>query len=477
MKNYLLSGIAILALSAGAVSYASQPAFSPKSDTYEMLELFGDVLALVKQNYVVEVEDKKLIESALQGMLTSLDPHSGYLSPEDFTDLQEKTKGAYGGIGLEVTSEDGAVKVVTPMDDTPAGRAGLESGDYITAINGTSILGLRLNEAVNQMKGEPKTNLTLTIVREGRDEPFDVTLTREIINIKSVRVRMEGDYAYLRISNFNENTTREAAEGLNDLKAKNPNLKGLILDLRNNPGGLLDQSVGIADLFLEGGEVVSQRGRRPEDITRYQARKGDIMDGKPIVVIANPGSASAAEIVAGALQDHKRASIVGLTTFGKGSVQSVVNLGENRAVKLTVARYYTPSGRSIQKTGIEPDLEVAQSREQAKILANRAFSFSEADYRNALDSDEGKTRRDPHVVSEVPPDDFDTKEGDFQLQRAKDVLGYGGNVQLAAQNPRGLKLAASDLVDEPGKRFRDKVKSPLKTGTAKTETPAATPEP
>lgn len=480
MKNYLLSGIAILALSAGAVSYASQPAFSPKSDTYEMLELFGDVLALVKQNYVVEVDDKKLIESALQGMLSSLDPHSGYLPAEDYADLQEKTKGAYGGIGLEVTSEDGAVKVVTPMDDTPAMRAGLESGDYITAINGTSILGLRLNEAVSQMKGAPKTDLTLTIVREGVDEPFEVTLTREIINIKSVRVRMEGDFGYLRISNFNENTTREATEALTQLKAENPAMKGLILDLRNNPGGLLDQSVGIADLFLEGGEVVSQRGRKASDIVRYQAKKGDIMDGKPIVVLTNPGSASAAEIVAGALQDHKRASIVGLTTFGKGSVQSVVNLGDNRAVKLTIARYYTPSGRSIQKTGIEPDLEVAQSRDQAKILANRAFSFSEADYRNALDADEGKKRRDPHVVSEVPPDDYDTKEGDFQLQRAKDVLGYGGDVLKAANNPRGLKLAAADLVDEPGKRFRDKAKAPLKTEPAKPAEPkpeAAAPKP
>lgn len=456
MKNYLLGGIAVLALSVGAVAYANQPVFSPKSDTYEMLELFGDVLALVKQNYVVEVDDKKLIESALQGMLSSLDPHSSYLSAEDFNDLQEKTRGAYGGIGLEVTSEDGAVKVVTPMDDTPAMKAGIQSGDYITAINGTSILGMRLNEAVSQMKGEPKTPLTLTIVREGRDEPFEVTLTREIINVKSVKARMEGDYAYLRISNFNENTARESFEALTELKTKNPTLKGLVLDLRNNPGGLLDQSVGVADLFLEGGEVVSQRGRQPNDITRYQAQKGDVMKGLPIVILTNPGSASAAEIVAGALQDHKRASIVGLTTFGKGSVQSVVNLGENRAVKMTIARYYTPSGRSIQQTGIEPDLEVAQSKEQAKALANRAFQFSEADYRNALDADEGKKRRDPHLVSEIPPDSYDTKEGDFQLQRALDVLSYGGDVKVAAANPRGQRLVAADLVEQPGKRFTEK---------------------
>ncbi|MFT3997208.1 MAG: S41 family peptidase [Asticcacaulis sp.] len=458
MKNYFLGGVAALALSIGAVAYANQPAFSPKSDTYEMLELFGDVLALVKQNYVVEVDDKKLIEAALQGMLSSLDPHSNYLSADDYTDLQERTKGAYGGIGLEVQSEDGAVKVVTPMDDTPAMKAGIASGDYITAINGTSILGLRLNEAVAQMKGEPNTELTLTIYREGRDEPFDVSLKREVINVKSVKARMEGEYGYLRISNFNENTARESYEALSELRKANPGMKGLVLDLRNNPGGLLDQSVGVADLFLEGGEVVSQRGRRPDDITRYQAHKGDIMQGKPIVVLTNPGTASAAEIVAGALQDQKRATTVGLTTFGKGSVQSVINLGENRAVKMTIARYYTPSGRSIQKTGIEPDLEVAQSREQAKVIANRAYSFSEADYKNALDADEGKKRRDAHVVSEVPPDSYDVKAGDFQLARAIDVLNYGGDVKQAAAHPRGLKLAAADLVEEPGKRFAGKTR-------------------
>ncbi|ESQ81096.1 S41 family peptidase [Asticcacaulis sp. YBE204] len=466
MKNYLLGGIAALALSVGAVAYANQPAFSPKSDTYEMLELFGDVLALVKQNYVVEVDDKKLIEAALQGMLSSLDPHSNYLSSEDYTDLQEKTRGAYGGIGLEVQSEDGAVKVVTPMDDTPAMKAGIQSGDYITAINGQSILGLRLNDAVSQMKGDPKTDLTLTIVREGKDEPFDVTLTREIINVKSVKTRMEGDYGYLRISNFNENTARESLEGLTELRAKNPQMKGLILDLRNNPGGLLDQSVGVADLFLEGGEVVSQRGRRPDDITRYQAHKGDIMKGQPIVILTNPGTASAAEIVAGALQDHKRASTVGLTSFGKGSVQSVVNLGENRAVKLTIARYYTPSGRSIQKTGIVPDLEVAQSREQAKVIANRNYSFSEADYKNALDADEGKVRQGAHIVSEVPPDAYDVKTGDFQLARAVDVLNYGGDVKQAAAHPRGLKLAEADLVDKTTSRFADKTKAKADTASS-----------
>ncbi|MDC7676935.1 S41 family peptidase [Asticcacaulis machinosus] len=470
MKKFLTGGVAALALGVGAMAYANQPVFSPKSDTYEMLELFGDVLALVQQNYVVETDDKKLIEAALEGMLSSLDPHSNYLPAEDFTDLKEKTRGSYGGLGLEVQSEDGAVKVVTPMDDTPASKAGIMSGDYITAINGTSILGQRLNDAVSQMKGEPKTDITITIVREGRDEPFGVTLTREIINVKSVKARMEGDFGYLRISSFNENTAKEARDALTELKAKHK-LKGLVLDLRNNPGGLLDQSVGVADMFLEGGEVVSQRGRDTSDIVRYHAKKGDMMKGLPIVVLTNPGSASAAEIVAGALQDQKRASIVGLTTFGKGSVQSVMDLGEGRAVKLTIARYYTPSGRSIQKTGIEPDLEVAQTKEQAKIIASSAFQYSEAAYKNALDADEGKARREKHEVSEVPPEDYDTKAGDFQLARALDVLGYNGDVKMAAAHPRGKAYAAAAEA-KPGSRFEKKMQA--KTAATKS---AATKDP
>ena len=369
MKNIYLAGAAAVALSIGAVAYASQPAFAPRSDTYKQLELFGNVLAIVQQDYVVPVDSKKLINAALEGMLASLDPHSNYLSDDDYTDLKEKTRGSYGGIGLEVTGEDGAVKVVTPMDDTPAQKAGIQSGDYITAIDGTSILGLPLNDAISKMKGDPNTKLTVTIVRTGKTEPFDVALTREIITVKSVKTRMEGDYGYLRIASFSETTANDAKTQLADLIAKNPKMKGLVLDLRNNPGGLLEQSVGVADLFLDGGEIVSQRGRDPKDIIRYQAKKGDMLNGKPIVVLTNPGTASAAEIVSGALQDQKRATIVGLTTFGKGSVQSVIDLGDNRAVKLTTARYYTPSGRSIQKTGIEPDLEVAMSKDQAKYIA------------------------------------------------------------------------------------------------------------
>ncbi|MEI9903053.1 MAG: S41 family peptidase [Asticcacaulis sp.] len=468
MKNLYLGGIAAVALSIGAVAYANQPVFSPKSDTYQQLELFGDVLSIVQQDYVVKTDSKKLINAALQGMLASLDPHSNYLSDDDYTDLKEKTQGKYGGIGLEVTGEDGAVKVITPIDDTPAQKAGIQSGDYITAIDGTSIIGIPLNDAVAKMKGDPDTKLTITVVRTGKDDPFDVTLTREVITVKSVKAHMEGDYGYLRIASFSENTAQETKDALADLLAKNPNMKGLVLDLRNNPGGLLEQSVGVADLFLDGGEIVSQRGRDPTDIIRYQAHPGDMLGGKPMVVLTNPGTASAAEIVAGALQDQHRAVTVGLTTFGKGSVQSVIDLGQNRAVKLTTARYYTPSGRSIQKTGIEPDLEVAQSKEQAKYIATSALQYTEAAYANALDADEGKVRRSPHAVQEVPPDDFDTKTGDFELTRALDVLGDGGNVQIAAAHPRGAKLADADLVDQPGKRFETKTK------TATTDTGAAT---
>ena len=458
MKNLYLGGVAVIALSIGAVAYANQPVFSPRSDTYQQLELFGNVLALVQQDYVVPVDSKKLINAALEGMLASLDPHSNYLSDDDYTDLKEKTRGSYGGIGLEVSSEDGAVKVVTPIDDTPAQKAGIESGDYITAIDGTSIIGLPLNDAITKMKGEPNTKLIVTIVRVGKTEPFDVPLTREVITVKSVKTRMEGDFGYLRIASFSETTANDAKTQLADLIAKNPTMKGLVLDLRNNPGGLLEQSVGVADLFLDGGEIVSQRGRDPKDIIRYQAKKGDLLNGKPIVVLINPGTASAAEIVSGALKDQHRASIVGLTSFGKGSVQSVIDLGQNRAVKLTTARYYTPSGQSIQKTGIEPDLEVAQSKEQAKYIATSAMQYTEAAYGNALDADEGKSRRSAHAVQEVPPEDFDTKTGDFELTRALDVLKYNGDVKLAAAHPRGVKLADSDLVDKPGAKFDAKAK-------------------
>ncbi|MFD3265257.1 S41 family peptidase [Phenylobacterium ferrooxidans] len=429
MRKYLLIGVSAFVLGAGSMAYVSQQALAssqPRAKTYKMLELFGDVLDTVERQYVTEVDDKKLIEAAIDGMLTSLDPHSGYLNPESFDDMRDQTRGEYGGLGIEVTSEDGVVKVISPMDGTPAFKAGVKAGDFITAVNGGSVLGLSVNDAVKQMRGKPGEPVTLTIAREKTD-PFDVKLIREVIKPKSATAKLEGDYGYLRVSAFNEKTTDEAEAAIVDLRAKNPKMKGLILDLRNNPGGLLDQAVGISDLFLDGGEIVSQRGRDPRDVERYNARAGDVTGGLPVVVLINSGSASAAEIVAGALQDRKRAELVGLTSFGKGSVQTVIPLrgGVDGALKLTTARYYTPAGRSIQKTGIQPDLEVAETRDEAQSIANRAFQFSEASFRNALNAEEGKTRIGAHEPAEAPPADFNTTTGDFQLARAKDVLRYG----------------------------------------------------
>ncbi|MBP7651583.1 MAG: S41 family peptidase [Phenylobacterium sp.] len=442
MRKYLLIGVSAFVLGAGSMAYVSQQALAsaePRAKTYKMLELFGDVLDTVERQYVTEVDDKKLIEAAIDGMLTSLDPHSGYLNPESFDDMRDQTRGEYGGLGIEVTSEDGVVKVISPMDGTPAFRAGVKAGDFITAVNGESVLGLSVNDAVKQMRGKPGEPVTLTIAREKVD-PFDVKLIREVIKPKSATAKLEGDYGYLRVSTFNEKTTDEAEAAIAELRAKNPKMKGLILDLRNNPGGLLDQAVGISDLFLEGGEIVSQRGRDPRDVERYNARTGDATGGLPMVVLINSGSASAAEIVAGALQDRKRAELVGLTSFGKGSVQTVIPLrgGMDGALKLTTARYYTPAGRSIQKTGIQPDLEVAETRDEAQAIANRAFQFSEASFRNALNAEEGKTRVGAHEPAEAPPESFNTTTGDFQLARAKDVLRYGS----VAATPKLPKPAA-----------------------------------
>jgi carboxyl-terminal processing protease len=441
MRKYLLIGVSAFVLGAGTMAYISpiaQANNAPKTKTYKMLELFGDVLGTVEDQYVTEVDDKKLIEAALDGMLTSLDPHSGYLAPDAYEDMQDTTRGEYGGLGIEVTSEDGVVKVISPMDGTPASRAGIQAGDYITAVNGQSVLGLTVNEAVKQMRGAAGEGVTLTIARDKTD-PFDVKLVREVIKPKAAIAKMEGDYGYVRLPGFNEKATDALVSSITDLRTKNPHMKGLILDLRNNPGGLLDQAVGVADVFLDGGEVVSQRGRDPRNIQRYNARAGDMLNGLPMVVLINQGSASAAEIVAGALQDRHRAELVGLTSFGKGSVQTVIPLrgGADGALKLTTAKYFTPSGRSIQKTGITPDLEVAQTRDQAQDIANRVW-FSEASFKNALNADEGKNRVAPHTPAEAPPAAFDDKKDDFQLQRAIAVLKFGG----VANTPKLPKPAA-----------------------------------
>ncbi|MFI4936295.1 MAG: S41 family peptidase [Caulobacterales bacterium] len=460
MKKYLLIAASAFVLGAGSMAYVGQVARAtpePKAETYHMLELFGDVLDTVDRQYVTKVDDKKLIEAALQGMLTSLDPHSDYLNPEDFNDLQDQTRGEYGGLGIEITSEDGAVKVISPIDGTPAARAGIKPGDYIMAVNGENILGMSVTDAVKQMRGKPGEMVTLTIGREKTD-PFDVKLVREIIQPKSVAYHLEGDEGYLKLSGFNEKATDETLAAINDMKAKDPKMKGLILDLRNNPGGLLDQAVGVAGLFLDGGEVVSQRGRDPRDIERYNSKGHDVLNGLPLVVLINSGSASASEIVAGALQDRHRAQLVGVTSFGKGSVQTVIPLrgGLDGGVKLTTARYYTPSGRSIQKTGIEPDLEVAETREEAQQLANEAFQFTESSFRNALDADEGKTRRGAHEPAEAPPTSFDQAKGDFQLTRALDVLKYG-SVEATPKLPKPTATLAEAVAARTAKAAQPKV--------------------
>jgi carboxyl-terminal processing protease len=433
MRKYLLIGASAFVLGAGTMAYihqtatAAAPPTAANAETYKMLQLFGDVVDEVQRQYVTPVDQKKLIQSAIDGMLTSLDPHSNYLDPEAFQSMRDQTRGEYGGLGIEVTSEDGVVKVISPMDDTPATKAGIKAGDYVTAIDGQSVVGLTLNDAVKLMRGKVGDKIVLTVSREG-EESKDYTLTREIIDVKSVKSHMEGDYGYLRISSFNEKTGQETEQAVKSLLSQNAKMKGLILDLRNNPGGLLDQAIEVSDVFLDGGEVVSQRGRDAKDVERYNARAGDMIHAMPMVVLINSGSASAAEIVAGALQDRHRAELVGVTSFGKGSVQTVIPLrgGADGALKLTTARYYTPSGRSIQKTGITPDLEVAETRVEAQQIANRSFQFSEASFRNALNADEGKIRVQPHEPAEEPPEAFDEKKGDFQLTRGLDVLKDGG---------------------------------------------------
>ena len=436
MRKFLLIGISTFALGAAAMAYADQQGRSaPSAETYKMLELFGDVLTAVDQQYVVPVDNKKLVQAAIDGMLTSLDPHSGYSDPTAFDEMRDQTRGDYGGLGLQVTSDEGAVKIIAPMDGTPAQKAHLQAGDYITAIDGQSVVGLPLDQAVKQMRGAVGTPISLTIARD-KEDPFVVKLTREVINVRSVAHQLIGDYGYLRVGGFDEKTGEETTAALKDMKAKDPHLKGVVLDLRNNPGGLVDAAVEVAGDFLDGGEVVTQRGRDPKDIIRYNAKPaGDLVRGLPVVVLVNSGSASASEIVSGALKDRERATIVGLTTFGKGSVQTVIPLrgGVDGALRLTTARYYTPSGGSIQKTGITPDMEVAYSHRQAEAVYDEALQFSESTLKGALDSQEGRVRKSPTSI-EVPPDASDPVKIALAKKEAKDALKEAGKNKTVAKN-------------------------------------------
>jgi carboxyl-terminal processing protease len=468
MRKYLMISGAAFVLGAGSMALVGAAATAkteaPSRKSYQLLQMFGDVMEAARTKYVVPIDsdrEQKMIEAAINGMMANLDPHSAYLNAADYGDMRDTTRGLYGGLGIEVSAKDGAVQIISPMDDSPASRVGLQPEDYIVAIDGVSVVGMPLTDAIKKMKGDPGQEITLTIARENVD-PFDVKLKREIIKPKAATVRMDGDMGYLRLgSGFNEKTTEEAQAGVKSLLAQNPNMKGLVLDLRNNPGGLLDQAVSISDMFLDGGEVVSQRGRDPNDIERYNAKPGDILNGRPMVVLINPGSASAAEIVAGALKDRRRAETVGLTSFGKGSVQTVIPIrgGVDGALKLTTGRYYTPSGRSIQRIGIEPDLEVAASIEQADALRDQAFQSSEATEYNALDASEGKLRRGAHEAAEAPPKAFEDKckeptaeqkkpgvpDCDFQLTRALDVLHYG-SVAATPKLPMPTRLADASSI-------------------------------
>jgi len=441
MRKLLLVGCAALVLGGSAAAVSSQ---TPRNETFRMLELFGDVVGIVEQAYVVPVDNKKLIEAALAGMMTALDPHSNYLPPSNYDDLRERTEGQYSGVGLTISADGGMVKVISPMDDSPAAKAGVQAGDVISSIEGQNAAGLTVSQVSEKLRGAVGTSVKVTFLRDGSD-PLEVTLTREVIKVQSVTGRVEGDFGYLRVSTFNENTGRELNEAIAKIKAEKPGVKGYVLDLRNNGGGLLNAAIDVSDAFLERGEIVSQRGRKPEQIQRYSAKPGDVTGGLPLVVLVNYGSASASEIVAGALKDHQRATIVGLTSFGKGSVQTVIPLrqGQDGALSITTARYYTPSGASIQKIGIEPDLEVARNEAEARIVSRSSFIYSEAAYATALDASIGAERKGPHTPREAPGEKFD-KDKDYQLQRALDVLRAGGDLSKLSAPPEGI------VVTEPG---------------------------
>jgi len=407
-----------------------------RAETYRLLNLFGDVFERVRAEYVEPVQDRDLVENAINGMLTGLDPHSGYLNPRNFRDMQVQTRGEFGGLGIEVTQENGYIKVISPIDDTPAARAGIRPGDLIVNLNGTSTQGLTLQEAVEQMRGERGSAIRLTIRREGERNPIELSITRDVIRPQVVRFRMEGnDVGYVRLSSFNEQTDTAMRRAVQTIRSQGgTNLRGIVLDLRNNPGGLLDQAVQVSDDLLEQGEIVSTRARRAEDAQRWNARAGDITGGVPIVVLVNSGSASASEIVAGALQDHRRAIVLGTRSFGKGSVQTVMPLGPNGAIRLTTARYYTPSGRSIQNTGIEPDIEVRASRDD-----NARQREREADLRRSLRNEGGVAPNAVQIpplnlpagvterIQAEPPEgapafDATKPETDFQLQQALTLI-------------------------------------------------------
>jgi len=439
MKKFVMAALGgtvagVLATIQIAGPLVAQEAAETDAAIYEQLDLFGDIFERIRAQYVEEVSTEDLVTAAINGMLTSLDPHSGFLSAQDFEDMRVQTRGEFGGLGIEVTQEEGFIKVIAPMDGTPAYKAGILAGDFITHVNGESVLGLMLDEAVDRMRGPIGSEIIITVVREGTPEPFDVSIIRDTITLTAVRGRVVGDTMVLRITTFNDQTTsgmvEELRKGLEELGGIE-NLNGLVLDLRNNPGGLLNEAITVSDAFLEKGEIVSTRGREPGSGERYNAEPGDLVQGRPIVVLINGGSASASEIVAGALQDHRRAIVVGTKSFGKGSVQTLIPLRGDGAMRLTTARYYTPSGRSIQALGIAPDIVVnqpppppADALAEAEAAGAAARERSEADLRGAIDND-SMTEEEKRLYQEElarAEESAKLRDEDYQLAYAIDII-------------------------------------------------------
>lgn len=435
MKKFLMAAMGGTVAGVIATTQIAAPLLAQESakteNVYEQLDLFGDIFERIRAQYVEQVDSSDLIEAAINGMLTSLDPHSSYLSPKDALKMREQTRGEFGGLGIEVTQEDGFVKVVSPIDGTPADEAGVEAGDFITHVNGESLLGLALDDAVELMRGPVGSEIVITVVREGEQEPFDVSIIRDTIELTVVRSRIEGDTVVLRLSTFNEQTypkMKEAIEEQVENAGGIEGVNGFVIDLRNNPGGLLNQAIAVSDAFLEEGEIVSTRGRDPADGDRVNATPGDLTTGKPLVVLINGGSASASEIVAGALQDHRRAVVIGTKSFGKGSVQTVMPLRGDGAMRLTTARYYTPSGRSIQALGVSPDIIVSQppARPEAEEEEEtpRRLLRSEADLRGSLNNDSLTEDQIQQIEDDRAKAEkaAELREEDYQLAYAIDIL-------------------------------------------------------
>jgi len=435
MKKFAMAATGGILLGAVATTQVAGPLIAQEAQSnvsvYEQLDLFGDIFERIRAQYVEEVDEADLIEAAIDGMLTSLDPHSSYLSPEDAADMREATRGEFGGLGIEVTQEEGFVKVVSPIDGTPAAEAGIEAGDFITAVDGENLLGLTLDEAVELMRGPVGSEIMITIVRETEDQPFDVSIIRDTIKLTAVRSRVEGETVVLRVTTFSDQTYPSLEEQLAEQVSEAggiDNVNGFVIDLRNNPGGLLNQAIAVSDAFLDAGEITSTRGRDPSDGQRWNAREGDLAEGKPMVVLINGGSASASEIVAGALQDHRRAIVIGTNSFGKGSVQTVMPLRGDSAMRLTTARYYTPSGRSIQALGISPDIIVEQPRRDPDAEAveeeEEGFTRSEADLRGSLSNDSLTDDQIEQIEADRAraEEAADLREEDYQLAYAIDIL-------------------------------------------------------